>query len=330
MKLQLVFLLAGFFLGGALAAKAAEGRPSANTILAIVGDSVITREQVREAIRIKTDLPTLDEGSLYLLFRNDTPEVARNKALRMMEAAFESLISRELVLQEYKALEKKGSKVPESYIDEKIRQKIGSDRVQFARELEKMGKSFEQFREEMKDEIIYGTMILQFVPDPIISPNKIETYYTNHPDEFRVDEKVKLRMISMRKSETSGPSSPRGKMEDIASLLKSGSDFKELQKSYSDSPSGENDPPPSWRDLPTLDESIRKGIAGLQPGESSGVIELADRYVILRLEDRQAGHAQPVEEARVVIENKLRDEEKNHRLEEWFKRLESKILVRKF
>jgi hypothetical protein len=182
----------------------------------------------------------------------------------------------------------------------------------------------------MKDDIIYGTMTAQFVPDPIISPNKIETYYTNHPDEFRVDEKVKLRMISMRKSENPGPPSPRGMMENIASELKTGSDFKELQRTYSDSPSGENDPPPNWRDLPTLDESIRKGIAGLKPGECSGVIEMSDRYVILRLEDRQPGHAQPVEDARVEIEKRLHDEEKNRRLEEWFKRLESKILVRRF
>jgi peptidyl-prolyl cis-trans isomerase SurA len=327
MKILVALLLFGMFPGGFSAVRAAEGRMVENRILAIVGDTVVTREQVRIQVRRTTGL---DESSLFRLYPSDPPEVVRTKSIRVIEEAYESLVVRALVLQEYKSLEKKGAKVPESFIDERVRQRIAGDRVQFARDLEREGRSFEQFRSELHDDIVFEAMKSQFVPDPIISPNKIEAFYQKHPERYRIEERVKVRTIYLTKSDGDGGPSVRGRMDNFSSLLKSGTDFKELEKSYSDVRIRDEPIEPQWREISSLDETIRGEIAKLKPGECSGVIEMPDRFVILRLEERDPGHALPLDEVRDSIEEDLKGQERNRGLDDWIHRLEAKILVRKF
>ena len=60
----------------------------------------------------------------------------------------------------------------------------------------------------------------------IISPRKIETYYQEHRDNYKLADQVKMRMIVLSKGEA--PDGVRKRGEEILSQLKGGASFAEM------------------------------------------------------------------------------------------------------
>src|SRR6185295_5919173 len=135
--------------------------------------------------------------------------------------------------------EKKGAKLPDSVIDGIVRREIGDDRVQFAKNLQRDGKTMEQFRQEKKDELIASELVRQSVPDPIISPKQIEEYYLAHTNDYQSPERAKIRPIFRKKAEGDTNNATHAQMEEILSIIKKdGASFKDVAKSYSELPTG--------------------------------------------------------------------------------------------
>src|ERR1700722_10212897 len=135
---------------------AVRGDTVIDSIQAIVGDSVITLQQI-----LCTTLPREKTISQQPASQSERETQASILALR--QDAFQSLIDRQVVLQEFKRLEKdKGAKIPDSWVDEQvqdvIRDKYGGDRVRFDKELEASGLTREQCRDRQRDDIIYESM----------------------------------------------------------------------------------------------------------------------------------------------------------------------------
>src|SRR5580700_1299565 len=121
---------------------AVRGDTVIDSIQGIVGDSVITLQEI-----LGTTLPR--EETIYQQAANQSESETRASILALRQDAFQSLIDRQVVLQEFKRLEKdKGAKIPDSYVDEQvqsiIRDKYGGDRVRFDKELEASGLTREQ------------------------------------------------------------------------------------------------------------------------------------------------------------------------------------------
>ena len=55
--------------------------------------------------------------------------------------------------------------------------------------------TFEDFRRRIRNGLIISELIHENVPEPIISPRKIETYYQEHHDNYKLADQVKMRMI---------------------------------------------------------------------------------------------------------------------------------------
>ncbi len=97
--------------------------------------------------------------------------------------------------------------MPDNLIEEEIEQTIeeqyGRDRSVFIKTLEALGLNLETYKERIREKIIVRYMQQSEVSNEIIiSPYKIEKYYADHPDEFHEGEKVKVRMIYIKKGDT--------------------------------------------------------------------------------------------------------------------------------
>ena len=63
------------------------------------------------------------------------------------------------------------------------------------------GKTFEQFRKEMRDQYIDSALRNKNISQEIIiSPYKMENYYLAHQDDFKIEDEIKLRMIVLNKT----------------------------------------------------------------------------------------------------------------------------------
>lgn len=304
---------------------AVRGDTIIDDIHAIVGDSVITLQQILGAT-----LPR--EEAIYQQSAGQSETETRATIQALRQDAFQALIDRQVVLQEFKRLEKeKSAKIPDSWVDDQvqniIRDKYGGDRVRFDKELEASGMTREQFRQRQRDDIIYEGLRQEFVPPPIISPLKVETYYRQHQDQYTVPARIKFRWIHMDKSADDTNGVTRKKLEEILSQIKDGADFDDLAKTYSSGPQHDTN---DWLEIPKLNDAFRDQISKLKPGECTGVIEISSSYLVLHVDDLAPAHVTPLNEVRDEITRTLSAQEQNRRGDAWIKRLKAKTLIETF
>ena len=290
-------------------------------IRAIIGDSVITGQQISYKIS-------------DLLERRGEQSPASESVFQVLwNSTYQEMLRQKVVLAEYNRLEKeKGAKIPDNIVDDYVQKLIrqdprfGGDRVRFDKWLQANGITRARFRSDARDSIIQQEMQREFVKQPIISPHQIETYYQEHQDEYTLAERVKFRWIAMDKHADDTNGTTRKKMEEVLVLAKGGSDFGDLAKEWSE----RLQPNTDWLEMTKVNEAFRGDLEKIKPGEVTGVIERADSYFILRLDDREAGHVTPLSEVRNSIAVQLKDEEWNRRADAWIKKLRAKTLVQEF
>ena len=290
-------------------------------IRAIIGDSVITGQQISWKI---ADL---------LERRGEQSPSSENAFQVLWNGTYQEMVRQQVVLQDYKRLEKdKGAKIPDNIVDDYVQKTIredprfGGDRVRFDKWLQANGITRARFRSDLRDTIIQQEMQREFVKQPIVSPHQIETYYQEHQDKYSLAERIKFRWIAMDKHADDTNGATRKRMEDVLSLARSGSDFTELARTYSERPQPDND----WLEMNKVNEAFRGDLGKIKPGEFTGVIEREDSFFILRLDDREAAHVTPLNEVRNSIAVQLKDQEWNRRADAWIEKLRKKTLVQEF
>jgi parvulin-like peptidyl-prolyl isomerase len=290
-------------------------------IRAIVGDSVITAQQISWRIS-------------DLLERRGEQSPSSESAFQVLwNGTYQGMLRQKVVLQDYKRLEKdKGAKIPDNIVEDEVQRMIredprfGGDRVRFDKWLQANGITRARFRSDVRDSIIEAEMQREFVKRPIISPQKIENYYQAHQDKYTVSERMKFRWIAMQKHADDTNGAAQKKMDEVLILARSGTDFGELAKEWSERPQRD----PDWLETGKVLEAYRGELQKIKPGECTGVVELADWLFIFRLDDREAAHVTPLTEVRNGIAAQLKDDEWNHRAEAWISRLRGKTLVQEF
>jgi len=83
--------------------------------------------------------------------------------------------------------------------------------VTFTKSLQEEGLTLEKFRQQMREQFIVEQMRIKNISgEIIISPHKVESYYLGHRDDFKVEDRVKLRTIILNKSaDPNVPNAPK-------------------------------------------------------------------------------------------------------------------------
>ncbi|HVM62018.1 MAG TPA: peptidylprolyl isomerase [Verrucomicrobiae bacterium] len=162
-------------------------------VMAIVNDKVITVSDVLQLVQ-----PV--DRELRRNFSGRELEEQRQKA---QTDALNTLIEHALIVQEFDA---KGYKIPETYVEGQINNRIatefGGNRAAFIKTLEAENMTLSQFRDQEREHIILEVMRDQRLRKAVVvSPYKIEKYYQEHIDQFKVGDQVKLRMIYIKRGE---------------------------------------------------------------------------------------------------------------------------------
>ena len=220
--------------------------------------------------------------------------------------------------------------MPESLLDEAVQDEIHDrypDRVQLTKNLERDGITLEEFKKNLRDQIIVSEMARQFIPQPIISPVKVENSYLENRDKYKVEDEVRMRMIHVLNkgpNETADATRKRG--DEILSLLRRGTSFAELAVSYSEGSQRAEGGETGWMELTKLNHAILDAVTKLKPGETTGLVETPEACFLVLLEDRHpAAHIKPLDEVRTEIEENVEERQKSTRLRrQWIERLKAK------
>jgi peptidyl-prolyl cis-trans isomerase SurA len=311
----------------ALASAQAQKTEVIDGIAAIVNKDVVTISQVRELVGAR-------ERSLREIYRGEELTERLNQ-LRL--AALKDLIDRQLILQEFKAMQEKGASIPGYVIDDRvqtiIREEFGGDRGAFVRTLQAQGYTMTRFKEIEREKIIVQAMRQSKVDNNfVISPTQIQNFYNKNKPAYSTPEQVKLRMIVIREGEAGDiltGANKRQVAEEIRGKLVEGADFDRMAQMYSEDPTTQEIGGDwGWIERNTLNEKLTTVAFSLKPGEISPVTSIDGTYYIMMVEARKNAQVKPIADVREEIEKNLIQQERMKAQERWIDTLRQKAYIK--
>ena len=240
----------------------------ANGIRAVVTDAVITDYQVKSTAGHAIDL-------LRLRYANN-PEELQKRAAETLQNALEQLVERQLIVHDFMTA---GYNLPETIIDEAVRDRIREiygDRMTLVKTLQAEGMTLEKLRRQIREQIIVGALRQKNVSSAlIISPHKVETYYNEHQDDFKVEDRVKLRMIVLDRNAAPNAAGRQKLAQEILAKIKEGAAFPEMASVYSTGSQKSQGGDWGWARRGELFKGLSEIAFALEPGQPSRVIGYA-------------------------------------------------------
>lgn len=291
-------------------------------IRSVVSSRVVTYTEVEDYCRPAAD-------ALRRQYAGD-PDVFRQKLNEAIEDGLTNLVERQLIL---KSFETDGYKLPDSVVDELVQERIRDrfgDRITFMKTLQTQGLTAEQFRKQVREQYIEAALRNQNVQHEIfVSPYKIESYYLANPDDFRVEDQIKLRMIVLAKSAPDDTNALQLARE-IQSQIKSGVPFTELAAMYSQGSQQHQGGDWGWVQRSVLRKELADVAFALTPGTASDIVETPDTCYLMLVEEKKASHVRPLTEVAADIGKNLRIKQQAKLQKQWIEGLKKKTFIRYF
>lgn len=302
-------------------ADAHKGRSITNAVAAIVNDEIITLHDVnREALPVINDAEK--KGVLSDTDRN-----------RIRRTALDRLIEKKLTEQKIRELNIRVS-------EEEIRQAIDDVRKQnnipnqeaLVAALAGQGLSFDQYRSQLQEQIEKLKLISMEVRSKVqVGESEMKEYYAANLAKYTEEESYRARHIFFKTGEKATAAEIQKSKNTALAVLtdaKSGKDFAELAKKFSEDPAARKD----GGDLGSfkkgdMQPELEKTILALQPGEISDLVTTPIGFHIIKLEARTSGAIKPFESVKTEIEESLYRSKSEERFSQWAKDLRGKASI---
>jgi parvulin-like peptidyl-prolyl isomerase len=262
------------------------------------------------------------------------PDTLRQKVAEVRTNNHEQLVRRQLILHDFKA----SYNVPEAMlnkdvdkeIEDRIRARFG-DRMHLIKTLAAEGMTFEKYRQQVRDEFVLVALRQKNISsEMIISPHRVEQFYSARKNDFKVEDEVKLRMIVLNKSSDPAAPSAQKLAEEILTKLDDGVSFEEMARTYSQGSQRKEGGDWGWVERSVLRKELAEAAFGLKAGEHSRVIDTQEAVYLMKVEDKKLEHFKPLAEVREEIEKKMAVEERSRLEKQWVDKLRKKTFVRYF
>ena len=144
-----------------------------------------------------------------------------------------------------------------------------------------------------------------------VTPQDLQSYYDQHRDEYRVPEQVNVRHILIKtplpgpdgKVDQKGVDEARKKAEDILKQVKTGANFADLAKKFSeDTASAKDGGSLGWIQRGRTVPEFEKVAFSLPKGNTSDLVQSSYGFHIIRVEDKQDAHLKTLDEVKAQIE----------------------------
>ena len=279
-------------------------------IAAIVNDDVITTFEVeKEAALVAKEME-----------KRSPAEAADKTALS--KTALNRLIDKKLIEQKIKELDIRVSEeeVRQSIEDVKKQNKLTQEALVAA--LAAQGLTFDQYKAQLKEQLERLRLMSQEVRAKIqVGEREMREYYDANRAKYGEEAFFHARQIYFK----IGKDAPASEVERVTAKAvkvlqeaKSGKDFAELAKKYSDDPAAAKD----GGDLGTFKKGdmipeIERTVDTMKPGEISDLVRTPAGIHIIKLEERTKGKAKPFEEVKAEIEDFLYKKKSEERFNQW-------------
>jgi peptidyl-prolyl cis-trans isomerase SurA len=219
-----------------------------------------------------------------------------------------SLVDKQLLLSRAKELDINGETDLVKQLD-KIRKENNLESMEdLQKAVESQGISYEDFKQQIRDQIITSEVISQEVgPHISVTPSEMQAYYNAHQQEFMRPEQVHLNEILISTPDPDNASQvadAEKKADDVESRLKSGGDFATLAKAESGGPTAQQGGDLGDFKSGQLPKVMEDATFSLQPGQYTAPIRTKQGWLILQVTSHEKGGLAPMKD----VENQIQEQ----------------------
>ena len=305
----------------ATAATPASSGKVINAIAAIVNGEIITLYEVD-----RESQPLIREAEK----KSALDEAARSQ---IRHTALEHLIDKLLLDQKIKEMNIKvtAEEITQA-IDDVKRQNNMASQEALVSALAGQGLTFEQYRAQLQEQLEKLKLVSMEVRAKIqVGETEMREYYEKNRAQYAIEDTFRARHIYFRINEKAAPEDIKRTMTTALMVLdeaKSGKDFAELARSYSEDPAARK----NGGDLGTFKKGemmpeLETAIVGMKPGEVSELIYTPSGFHIIKLEERITGKMKPFESVKAEIEEAIYRKKSEERFNQWAKDLRAKASI---
>ena len=314
-------IIAGLALAGLLAAAApaVSGQEVVEEIVAVVNDDIITLSEFRTQY-------ALAEAQLRA---QQMPQEQFDQQFALLKKEFlNSMITEMLLLQKAKEL---GLNVQEQVKAtlEKIKEEnnIASD-ADLRRAIEQQGTPYDFWLKQLEENILRNGVLYTEVDRSIVLEDpEVVQYYKKNPAEFTTPTEYKLNAIYLA-TETRPAADAEALKAAVEAKLKGGATFADTAAELSDPPMKEAKGDLGSFKAGELDQTLESAVEKLKAGETSAWVSTKNGWYLLQLAEKKPSALRPFDEARREVENKLYNEKKLAKSQEYIKTLRERSYVK--
>lgn len=304
-------------------AKASAAAEVLDRIVAVVNEDIILLSELKErmepyAQRIRKQGFDLDKE--------------RQMLFKVHEEMLNRLVEEKLTDQE---IQRNDIKVDEAEIDgtiERIKAANSFTDEDLRRFLEQDKMTMEQYREQIREQVLRTRLVNYQVKSKIvITEEEIRAYYDSHPEIYGGKVRYRLRNILMRASNFSGDAgkqSVQEQMQQIRSRVEAGESFADLARRFSQGPAADDGGNIGEFAEETLSPQIRAALDGLDPGQTSAILDTDQGLQLFYVEAINPVDAKPLESVREEIHQKLFTEVVDKKFDSWLENLRSQSHIK--
>jgi peptidyl-prolyl cis-trans isomerase SurA len=281
-------------------------------IICRVNNQIITRsEYVRSRDQLKQEIQQQDPSSADRTFAEKQKDVLRD------------LVDQQLLLQKGKDLGITGDTELIKRLDEYRKEMKLETMEELEKAAEAQGASYEDFKQNLRNQIITQKVIGQEVGQKLaMNKDEEKKFYDLHKAEMEQPEEVRLSEILITPKTPTKPLAADGKPEppteaetqaaleaakakaqDVLDQIQKGAKFADVAKKYSDGPSAKDGGDLSYFKRGTLSKELEDNVFALKIGGLTDVIRTKQGYVILEVSEHQMAGIPTLKE----IEPKIQD-----------------------
>ncbi|HEY3309250.1 MAG TPA: peptidylprolyl isomerase [Desulfuromonadaceae bacterium] len=291
-----------------------------NAIAAIVNDEIITLYEANK------------EALFYIREAEKKSKLDDVGRRQIRTTALDRLVEKKLVDQKIKELSIKVSEEEIRQAIEDVKKQNNMTQEALVAALASQGLSFEQYRSQLQEQLEKLKLVSMEVRSKIqVGETEMREYYEANRSKYTEEDSFRARHIFFRTGEKAPSADIKKTMTTALAVLaeaKSGKDFIELAKTYSEDPAarkdgGELGPFKKGDMLPELEQAI----LAMKPGEVSELVYTTAGFHIIKLEEIRKGKMKPFESVKAEIEEALYRKKSEERFSQWAKELRGKASV---
>jgi peptidyl-prolyl cis-trans isomerase SurA len=283
-------------------------------IVARVNNEIVTRsEYVRSRDQLKQEVQQQDPSDADKVFNEKQRDVLRD------------LIDQQLLLQKGKDLGITGDTELIKKLDDMRKQMNLETMEDLEKAAEAQGASYEEFKQNLRNQIITQRVIGQEVGSKLnMNKDEEQKFYNEHKIEMEHPEEVRLSEILVAPKPAVKALGPGGKPQppteaetqaalaaaltkanDLHEQIVKGANFADVAKKNSDGPSAKDGGDLSYFNRGTLAKELEDKVFALKAGEMTDVIRTKQGYVILQVTEHEQAGVPTFKEAEPKIQDAL-------------------------